>query len=393
MAVVTSTRWSNSIPLLARDVAGRLGMNAEVQQAVAASYERWDGKGWPGTVRGTDIPIAERIIQLAEYVEVAHRLGGPGAACALARKRAGGQFDPYLAGILCGDAEVLFADLASIRSWQAVITAEPALGVRLRGDAVDAALVAIADFVDLKSPYTLGHSRAVAGLAADAGTVLGLPHDEIRTLRRAGLVHDLGRLGISNSIWDKRGPLSAGEWERVRMHPYLTERMLCQSAALAPLGQIAAQHHERIDGSGYPGRLCGTAIVPLARILGAADAYQTLREPRPYRTAVSADAAAERLRADARAERLDALATQAVLQAAAHRPARQHVYPAGLTAREVEVLRLLARGMSSKQIASRLVLAPKTVRNHTEHIYAKTGASNRVSASLFAVQHGLLIAD
>jgi HD-GYP domain-containing protein (c-di-GMP phosphodiesterase class II) len=223
--------------------------------------------------------------------------------------------------------------------------------------------------------------------------MLGLPQDEIVTLRRAGLVHDLGRLGVSNSIWDKSGPLSAGEWERVRMHPYLTERMLCQSAALAPLGQIAAQHHERIDGSGYPGGLSGTAIRPLARILGAADAYQTLREPRPYRTALSADEAAARVRADARAERLDPRVTQAVLEAAGHRPARRHVYPAGLTEREVEVLRLLARGMSSKEIASRLVLAPKTVRNHTEHIYAKTGAPNRAAASLFAVQHGLLSVD
>jgi HD-GYP domain-containing protein (c-di-GMP phosphodiesterase class II) len=379
--------------LLARDLAARLGLNVQVQGAVAASYERWDGKGWPGAVRGDDIPIAARITQLAEYVEVAHRLGGLGAACALARKRAGKQFDPQLAEVLCSDAEEIFEDLDSTRSWQAVITAAPALRVRLRGDAVDAALVAIADFVDIKSPYTLGHARAVAELVAGAGQVLGLSASEVRTLRRAGLVHDLGRLGVSNSIWDKRGPLGAGEWERVRMHPYLTERMLSQSAALAPFGQIAVQHHERIDGSGYPAGLSGAAITPLARVLGAADAYQTLREPRPHRAALSPVEAADRVRSDVHAERLDARAAEAVLEAAGHRPARRHAYPAGLTSREVEVLRLLARGMSSKEIASRLVLAPKTVRNHTEHIYAKTGAPNRAAASLFAVQHGLLVTD
>ena len=379
--------------LLARDLAARLGLSTDVQEAVAASYERWDGKGWPGTLRGNDIPIAARITQFAEYVEVAHRLGGVGAACALARKRSDNQFDPQLTEVLCGRAKEIFDDLDSTRSWQAVITAEPALRVQLHGDAVDAALLAIADFVDIKSPYTLGHARAVAELVAGAGQVLGLPEREIRTLRRAGLIHDFGRLGVSNAIWDKPGPLGAGEWERVRMHPYLTQRMLSQSAALATYGQIAAQHHERIDGSGYPGGLSGTAISPLARVLGAADAYQTLREPRPHRAALSATEAADRIQGDIRAERLDARAAEAVLEAAGHRPARRHSYPAGLTAREVEVLRLLARGLSSKEIAARLILAPKTIRNHTEHIYAKTGAPNRAAASLFAVQHGLLVVD
>ena len=284
----------------------------------------------------------------------------------------------------------MFADLDATQTWHAVIGAEPSLGMRLRGDAVDAALVAIADFVDIKSPYTLGHARTVADLAMGAGEMLGLPDAEVTLLRRAALVHDLGRLGVSNSIWDKRGPLGAGEWERVRMHPYLTERMLCQSAILAPLGALAVQHHERLDGSGYPRGLSGSAISSLARVLAAADAYQTQCEPRPHRDALTPDAAAAKVRADVAAGRLDSAATEAVLAAAGHRPARRHTGPCGLTTREIEVLRLLARGLSSKEIAGRLVLAPKTVRNHTEHIYAKTGTGNRAAASLFAVQHGLL---
>ena len=204
------------------------------------------------------------------------------------------------------------------------------------------------------------------------------------------MVHDFGRLGVSNSIWDKRGPLGAGEWERVRQHPYFTERMLRQSAALAPLARLAVQHRERLDGSGYPRGLVGTAISPLARILGAADAYQAMREPRAYREPRPAGDAAAELRADVRAGRLDSDAVEAVLEAAGHRVVRRREGPAGLTAREVEVLRLVAQGLSNKEIAKRLVISPKTTSNHVEHIYSKIGTSNRAGAGLFAMQHGLL---
>jgi DNA-binding CsgD family transcriptional regulator len=169
--------------------------------------------------------------------------------------------------------------------------------------------------------------------------------------------------------------------------------MLQFSDSLAPLGAIAVQHRERLDGSGYPRGLVGAAISRPARILGAADAYQAMREPRPYRLAREPDEAAAELRAEMKAGRLDADAVEAVLGAAGHRVARRREGPAGLTPREVEVLRLLARGLSNKQIAARLVIAPKTVGNHIEHIYAKTGASNRAGAGLFAMQHGLLPED
>src|SRR5204862_5900348 len=173
-----------------------------------------------------------------------------------------------------------------------VIEAEPALAVMLSADRFDAALLAIGNFVDLKSPDTLGHARAVADLAAEAGAQVGLSDDAVRTVRRAGLAHGLGRLGISNSIWDKRGSLGAGERERVRMHPYLTERMLRQSEALAPLAAITVQFRERLDGSGYPHGLSGASISRPARLLGAADAYQAMCEPRPHRPQRSAEEAA-----------------------------------------------------------------------------------------------------
>jgi HD-GYP domain-containing protein (c-di-GMP phosphodiesterase class II) len=378
---------------IARSLGEQLGLPDEVLEALGAAYEQWDGRGWPGDLEGADLPVAARLAQLAEFVEVAYRMGGVEAVTELARKRGGKQFDPMLAELMLAEADMILSGIDSVATWDAVIEAEPALAVVLSGERLDAALLAIANFVDLKSPYFLGHARAVAELAAEAGAQLGMGEAELRSLRRAGLVHGLGRLGVSNAIWDKHGPLGAGEWERVRMHPYLTERMLHQSEALAPLGAIAVQHRERLDGSGYPRGLSGPAISPPARILGAADAYQAMREPRPYRPARPGDEAAAELRSDVKAGRLDAEAVEAVLGAAGHRVSRRREGPAGLTRREVEVLRLLARGLSNKQIAERLVISPKTVANHVEHIYAKIDASTRAAASLFAMQHGLLPED
>jgi len=371
-------------------LAEQLGLPAGVLDALAHAYEQWDGRGWPGEKKGDDIPLAMRIAQVAEFVEVAHRIDGIEGAKRLARERSGGQFDPSLAEIVVREAEMLFAGLDEVVTWDAVIDVEPTLALTLSGDGFDRALEAIANHIDLKSPYFLGHGRAVAELAEAAGEQAGLHADDRTMLRRAGLVCGFGRLGVSNAILDKKGPLGPGEWERVRMHPYLTERMLRQSSALAPLGALAVQLRERLDGSGYPRGLSGGAITRPARVLAAADAYQAMREPRPHREAYTAERAASELRADVKAGRLDAEAVEAVLGAAGHRVLRRLEGPAGLTTREVEVLRLLARGLTNKDIAAMLTITPKTVSNHVEHIYTKIGASTRAMASVFAVQHGLL---
>jgi HD-GYP domain-containing protein (c-di-GMP phosphodiesterase class II) len=375
---------------MARSLASELGLPGTVLEAVAAAYEQWDGKGWPGDLRGEMVPMPARVAQLAEFVEVAHRSGGVTAAVGLARRRAGNQFDPGVADRFCTDAEEILAGLDGTSTWDPVIAAEPGLARMLTHDELDESLGAIADFVDLKSIYTLGHARGVTQLVETAGRELGLDAGQLRTLRRAGLAHGLGRLGISNAIWDKPGPLGAGERERVRLQPYLTERILQQSSALAGVGALAAQLRERLDGSGYPRGLAGAAISMPARILAAADVYQSMIEPRPHRTALDADAAAAEVRAEVRLGRLDADAVEAVLAGAGHRARVRRERPAGLTAREVDVLRLLARGLSSKEIAAELVISPKTARNHIEHIYVKIGASSRVAASLYAIRHGLL---
>jgi len=375
---------------MTRLLAEKLGLADAVLDGVGAAYERWDGRGWPGAVGGEDIPVPARIAQLAEFAEVAHRVGGVEASVALARERSGKQFDPMLAALLREDAGDILAGAEAVQTWDAVIAAEPALAMMASGDEFDSKLFAIATFVDLKSPYMLGHSAAVADLAAAAGLALNLPAEDVRLLRRAGLVLGFGRLGVSNAIWDKPGPLGPGERERARMQPYFTERMLRQSAALAPLAALAVQHRERLDGSGYPRGISGRSISGAARVLAAAEAYQAMREPRPHRAGLSADEAVGELRAEVRSGRLDGDAIEAVLGAAGHRVRRRAGAVAGLTAREVEVLRLAARGVPTREIARQLVMSPKTAGNHIEHIYTKIGAGSRAAASLFAVQHGLL---
>jgi HD-GYP domain-containing protein (c-di-GMP phosphodiesterase class II) len=292
--------------------------------------------------------------------------------------------------MFCQQAPLIFGDLDAAISWDLVIDAEPSLAAAVSGGELDDALAAIGEFAELKSPWLMGHARGVAELATEAGRSYGLPLADRSRLRRAAFVHDIGRLGVSNTIWDKPAGLTRSELERVRLHAYLTERMLSFSAGLAPLGTIAAQHHERLDGSGYPRGVSGDALTSAGRILAAADTYHALTEARPYRPPRSAADAAAELRAGVSSGRLDGAAVDAVLRAAGHRVRRRREWPAGLTAREVEIVRLLVRGLTARAIAGQLVISPKTASSHIEHIYAKTGVSNRAQLSLFALKHGLM---
>jgi HD-GYP domain-containing protein (c-di-GMP phosphodiesterase class II) len=375
--------------LAADALARRLGLGEEVRGSLRESYERWDGKGVAG-LKGEEIGLASRLVYLADVVAVFHRTGGTDAAIAVARERSGTHFDPKLVDLFCERAPVLVADLDETSNWDTIIAAEPKLTRLIPDEKLDEVLEAIADFTDLKSPFLIGHARSVARLAEAAARIYGLPGGDVVAIRRAALVQDIGRLGVSNAIWDKRGPLTLAEMERVRLHPYLTERMLSFSPALAPFGALAGQHHERLDGSGYPRGLAGSAITPGGRILAAADTYRALLEIRPHRRARTPEEAASTLRAEVAAGRLDGGAANAVLSAAGHTVTQRREWPAGLTTREVDVLKLVARGLTTREIADELVITPKTAGNHIEHIYTKIGVSNRARASLFAVQHGLM---
>ena len=370
--------------------ADRIGLDPAVGVAIGEAYEQWDGKGAPAQLSGEQIGLPARLVQLASPVEVFSRRHGAEAAVAMVRRNAGTQFDPALADLFCASVDEVLDGVDEAADWDEVLDVEPEPCRRVSDGELDGVLEAMADLADLKSPYFAGHSRGVANLAAEAARTMGLPAADRTALRRAGLIHDLGRVGVSTAIWDKPSRLTATELERVRLHPLLTDRMLVRVNALSASRTIASRHHERLDGSGYPGGLTAPALTSADRLLAAADVYHAMTEPRPHRPALDGEAAARELRAEVRAGRLDGSAVSGVLRAAGHRAAVRRSWPAGLTAREVEVLGLVARGSSNKQIAQHLVVTPKTVSNHIEHIYSKIGVSSRAAATLYATQQGLL---
>src|SRR5436190_3332356 len=224
--------------IVAGQFAMRLSLGTEVRDGLQHVFERWHGKGTPAGIAGTQIALSARIVVIADIVESFRRLGGMSAAVEVARRRAGGQFDPALAEHVCDNAGALLEGLDEATGWDAAIAAEPTLARRMSGVELDSALAAIADFADLKSPYTTGHSRGVGARAASAALRAGLGEPAATELRRAGLLHDVGRLGVSNTVWDKPGALSETEMERVRMHPYLTQRTFSRSPRLATLADV-----------------------------------------------------------------------------------------------------------------------------------------------------------
>lgn len=368
-------------------LADEIGLGPDVGRALPFTYERWDGSGLPTAAAGDRLPVAIRVAQVADIAEVHHRAHGTRAAAAEVAARSGTQFDPAVAEAFVAAADELLGDLDD--AWAAALVVAPDPGPPLTATTLDHLLRAMGDFADLKCPFTLGHSRAVAAVAESAAGLAGLPNADVDVVRRAAYVHDLGRIGVSNQVWEKSGALTNAEIERVHLHPYLTGRILARVTGLEHVRATAVNHHERLDGSGYPNGLRGDDLSLRDRILAAAESYCSWAEPRPYRAALSDDAAARRLRDQVRSGSLDGAAAEVVLEAAGHRPARKPAAPAGLTRREVEVLVHVAQGHSNREIASILVISEKTVRNHVEHIYTKIGVSNRIGASLFATRNGL----
>ena len=370
-------------------LAEELGLGDAVVTALRQAFARWDGKGLPRGVGGEDVALPMRICVLVDAAEVLTREHGLADGLDLMRTVRGRWFEPRLfdawtelaTACIPADAEDL---------WQSVVRAQPDGRAPLNEQEIDRALELIADYADLKSPWFCGHSRGVAELAAAAAEQAGLRPVEVTTLRRAALLHDIGRNGVPNSIWDKPGPLTPGETERVRLHAYYTDRVLRRSRGLAPLASVASAAHERGDGTGYPREIGGDTIPVLGRYLEAADAYHAMGEPRPHRTPMTSAEAASELRAGARAGTFDGGAVAAVLAAAGHPRRKRAPAPAGLSAREVDVLVLVARGLTNRQIGARLGITTKTAGNVVARIYAKADVSSRAEAALFAMRNGLL---
>ncbi len=373
----------------------RLHFGPAVRDALRYTFERWNGNGYPAHAQGESIPLPMRVVHLSHDMEAIGRLFSPDHAIDAARDRRDRTYDPALADLFVAHGAAWFEALREAEPWDAVLAAEPEPHRVLSGTDLDDALTVVADFIDLKSPYMGGHSRRCADLAADAAQVLGLADEDVSTLRRAALVHDFGTTVVPNSIWDKPGALTRTEFDRVELHPMLTEQMLRRSPALAGLNTVACAHHEKCDGSGYHKRVRADADDLGACVLAATEIYVGLTTERADREPFSpADAAAELRRLESEGV-LEPRATRAVLVAAGHGegPApsgRRPVNPGGLTRREVDVLRLAAKGLTTREIADRLVISPKTADHHIQHIYGKIDVSTRAAAALWAMQHTLV---
>jgi HD-GYP domain-containing protein (c-di-GMP phosphodiesterase class II) len=375
---------------VAQMLTNRLGLPSAVNALFPYLTERWDGKGEPAHVRGDAIPLPVRIAQVARDTDFQRGLGGEAFATGVIRERAGHAFDPAIAGLLADEGPDILALDPAASVWEAALACEPAPHRTLEGRAIDRALAAMGDFADLACPYLVGHSAGVAELAAAAAQRCRLEPRAAVEVRRAALVHDVGRVAVPVRIWQKAAPLTPDEWERVRLHAYHSGRVLARATLLSELAPVATSHHERLDGSGYHRGAAASTLSRPARLLAAADAYHAMTEPRPHRPALAPERAATTLGEEVGAGRLDADAVAAVLEAAGQ-PVPRIERPAGLTKREAEVIGLLARGLQTKQVARLLGISAKTADRHIQNAYGKIGVSTRAAAALFAMEHGLAV--
>lgn len=385
-------RWAQGHCEVAQLIGDHLELGEGVRASMGMLSERWDGKGFPGASGGDELPPAVRFMQVAHDAEISWRRNGVQGARELVGARGGHGLDPEIARLLCEHAETVLDGIDAPSLWDELLAAEPGTCAVIASDErFEDCLTVIADFADMKTTQTAGHSRAVAALAADAAAAAGMGDDEIARVRHAALVHDVGRVAVSAGIWTKAGELSRDDQERIRLAPYYTERILDRPERLRELGHIAGMHQERCDGSGYHRGLRGGQIPNAVRILAVADAYCTLTAAAPGREALPPERAAAVITDEVQTGRLDRDAANAVL-AAAGQPAAapSPPRPAGLTDRETQVLGLLARGLVTKQIAWELGISPKTADRHIQNLYGKIGISTRAGATLFALQHNLL---
>ena len=315
-----------------------LGLSHGAIAALDEVYERYDGRGFPTGRGGKELTLAGRILHLAEQAVLAHYDGGAEAAVAQVARLARAQLDPDLCAAFAANSDVILGPLDGPDMLAAALSCEPHPTASATNDELERACPAFATFADLKGRYLLGHSAHVANLVDRAGTLLGYGDAARARLRTAALMIDIGRVGISSAIWDRAGPLGPAEWERVRLHPYWTERILKRSPILEPLSALAAAHHERLDGSGYHRAASGSELSHGARLLAAADAFAAMTEARAYRAAITVPAAAQALNDEVLTGRLDATAASALIEAAGL-PRQRGARPNDLTEREIDVLR------------------------------------------------------
>ena len=361
-----------------------------VQRALAHICERWDGKGEPARIAEGALDVVTRVFAAAEVLDLTTTERGADAALAEVERRAGRHLDPDVARTVAKHGREIVAIARTARPFEDFLDAEPEPRITADDGRIDDVALAFAQLADLKSSFTLGHSTSVARVAERVARAMGATEAETRLLRRASLLHDLGRVAIPNSVWDKPGRFSVAEWERARLHAYYTERVLWQAPALRPAAGVASAAHERLDGRGYHRALPASLTTHAGRVLAVSDVYVALREPRPHRAAMGAEAARGVLVEEGRGGRLDAAVVRALLDVETGDAPKRGAWPRGLSDREVEVLRLVARGKTNKEVAVTLGVSPKTVQHHVAHVYDKIGVQSRAAAALFATEAGLL---
>jgi HD-GYP domain-containing protein (c-di-GMP phosphodiesterase class II) len=378
---------------VAQRIAERIGLPDDIRENLGQLYERWDGKGMPRGLSGEAVKFTVRVVTLAQDAIALHEAYGHEAMKQMVARRAGGGYEAPLAELFLTHADRLMVGLDQPVDRADILALEPEPHALLDEAGCDEAFLAIADMIDMRMPFTFGHSRAVASLTEAACKAAGLPVTDARAAKWAALTHDIGELAVPVATWMRSTPLTERETDATHLHPYHGER------ALSPLGgdegkavaALVLRHHERLDGSGYHRYAKGNDLSPAARILAAAEAFQTAREVRPYRAAMTDVTAAAKLRSGVKEGKLCNDAVEAVLTAAGQ-PARRASSErlGGLTPREIEVLRLIAGGSTAKEAARKLEIAPKTADNHIQSLYAKIGVKTRAGAALYALERGLV---
>ncbi|MBU2105942.1 MAG: HD-GYP domain-containing protein [Alphaproteobacteria bacterium] len=271
------------------EIAQQMRFSEPVARAILDLDEHWDGGGKPVGLAGKDISLFARIALLAQVVDVFHASAGRKAALAEARHRSGGWFDPAIVAAFesAAQSQDFWETLASDDLEAQVLEMEPGRQALLADeDYLDDIAEAFARVIDAKSPFTSGHSERVAVFTDLIAEEMGYDHQRRRWLKRAALLHDIGKLGVSNSVLDKPGKLDEAEWAAVRRHAELSEQILSRIAAFADLSKVAGAHHERLDGKGYPRGLRAEAIDLDTRIISTADVFDALTADRPYRAAM-----------------------------------------------------------------------------------------------------------
>ncbi len=371
-------------------IAGRIGLPPGVCRGLLDVFEWWNGGGGPKKVSGEQISLVARMVNVAGYAVFFDRLGGPEVAAQAIEQRSGGYLDPAIAADFRSRPCQLLERAGAGDLSDRLLAAEPRPHTVVEPAGTQEVLRVFGDTVDLKTPFLHGHSAAVSALADGACRALGLGDEQATLAGQVGLVQDIGRVAVPNAIWEHPGPLGSDAWMQVRLHAYHSEQILTRCAPLRPLAALAGLHHDRLDGSGYHRGAVAAQLSMTARVLAAADVRHALVSERPWRPAHPPHRASALLRAEANAGRLDHDAVQAVIAAAEGGGVSARTRPAGLTDRQIEVLRLIARGLSNRAISDVLVISPRTAEHHVQDVYARIGVSSRAAAAMFALSHGLL---